>query len=118
MIDPNNLFHDPDEPVTVKKGLDKIFDFQEFAAPAGIPIPRCSTKAKLEAGKLDLQGVMIRLPIPLRERLEQQTTGSMSVTICALVEFALNYLDRENKAVVVDNHIKNTGLNSSAAGIS
>jgi hypothetical protein len=108
MTDPKNLFHDPEAPASGKKLLEKIFDFQEFAAPAGIPIPRCSTKAKLEAGKVDLQGVMIRLPIPLRQRLEQQTTGSMSVTICALVEFALDYLEKENKAVVVVNKVKNS----------
>ena len=82
---------------------DKIFEIQEFDAPQGLPIARCSTQAKLEAGKVDLQGVMIRLPIPLRERIEMQTTGSMSVTICALVEYALEALEKEGKAIVVRN---------------
>ena len=82
---------------------DKIFEIQEFNAPKGLPIARCSTQAKLEAGKVELQAVMIRLPIPLRERIEKQTTGSMSVTICALVEYALDILDKEGKAIVIRN---------------
>jgi hypothetical protein len=90
--------------VPVAKNADgRIFKFQEYAAPAGSPIPRCNTKAKLESGKVELQGVMLRLPIPLRTRIEEQTAGSMSVTICALVEYALDYLEKENKAIVVSN---------------
>lgn len=81
-----------------------IFSFQKFPALAGSPTPRCNTKAKLEAGKIPLQGVMLRLPIPLRQRIEEQTAGSMSVTICALVEYALNELEEQGIAIVVANH--------------
>ncbi|MGZ3241552.1 MAG: hypothetical protein ACXWJK_15080 [Burkholderiaceae bacterium] len=84
----------------------KIFAFQEFASAKDSPTPRCQTKAKLEAGKVPMQGVMVRLPLTLRSRLEEQTAGSMSVTICALVEYALDQLEKEGKAIVVANREK------------
>lgn len=95
---------DPDDSAKNSPVSTPIFSFQEFPALAGSPTPRCNTKAKLEAGKIPLQGVMLRLPIPLRQRIEEQTAGSMSVTICALVEYALNELEEQGIAIVVANH--------------
>lgn len=83
-----------------------IFTFQEFASPIGSHTPRCNTKAKLEAGKLELQGVMVRLPLALRSRIEEETAGSLSVTLCALAEYALDQLAKEGKAIVVGNKEK------------
>ena len=104
MID-NNLF-DTSEPApdaTAKvRNKKPIFVFQEVDAPAGSAVLRCNTRAKLLAGKVPMQGVMVRLPLNLRNRLEDETTGPMSVTICALVEFALAQLEKENKGLIVD----------------
>lgn len=80
-----------------------IFSFREVNAPAGSAVIRCNTRAKLPAAKVQMQGVMVRLPLNLRNRLEDETTGPMSVTICALVEYALARLEREQKGIVVDS---------------
>lgn len=80
-----------------------IFNFREVAAPAGSAVPRCNTRAKLIAAKVPMQGVMVRLPLSLRNRLEDETTGPMSVTICALVEYALAQLEKEEKGLIADS---------------
>ena len=104
MID-NNLF-DASElaPDLTAKVRNKkpIFRFREVAAPAGSAVLRCNTRAKLLAAKVPMQGVMVRLPLNLRNRLEDETTGPMSVTICALVEYALARLEKEEKGIVAD----------------
>lgn len=104
MID-NNPF-DTFEPIpdAAAKVRNKkpIFSFREVDAPEGSAVLRCNTRAKLLAAKVPMQGVMVRLPIDLRNRLEDDTTGPMSVTICALVEYALARLKKENKGLVVD----------------
>lgn len=79
----------------------KSFNFQEYEA-TGSPI-LCNNKAKMESGKVDLHGMMVRMPVALRDRLQEKTAGSMSVTICALVEYALDHLENEEKAIVVTN---------------
>ena len=104
MID-NNLI-DTAEPVpdaTAKARNKKpIFSFREVDAPPGSAVLRCNTRAKLLAAKVPMQGVMVRLPLNLRNRLEDETTGPMSVTICALVEYALAHLEKEKKGLVVE----------------
>ena len=105
MTDTN--FIDSDDPTpnaTVKiRNKKPIFGFREVAAPAGSAVPRCNTRAKLLAAKVPMQGVMVRLPISLRNRLEDETTGPMSVTICALVEYALARLEKEEKGLIAES---------------
>ena len=84
------------------RSKNPVFTYREVDAPAGTAVPRCNTKAKLLASKVPMQGVMVRLPLNIRNRLEDETTGSMSVTICALVEYALCRLEKEGKGIVVD----------------
>ena len=42
---------------------------------------------------------MVRLPSKLRQRIEEQTRGALSVTLCALAEYALERLEAENKGI-------------------
>jgi hypothetical protein len=82
-------------------GHPQIFNYVEVSAPTGSAVVLCRTKAKIEAGKTDLQGVLVRLPLALRRRIEEKTTGSLSVTLCALAEYALNNLENDQKGIEV-----------------
>lgn len=103
MID-NNLIDTLDSTANVvpkTRSKKPIFSFREVEAPTGSAVPRCNTRAKLLASKVPMQGVMVRLPLNLRNRLEDETTGPMSVTICALVEYALMKLENDAKGIIV-----------------
>lgn len=77
-----------------------IFRFVEVPTVDGPTAIRFDTQAKLEAKKnFDLQGVMVRLPAKLRLRIEEQTRGALSVTLCALAEYGLERLEAENKGI-------------------
>jgi hypothetical protein len=77
----------------------RIFRYVEVPVVNGPTAVRFDTHAKLEAGRFELQGVMVRLPLALRRRIENQTRGALSVTLCALAEYALDRLEAENKGI-------------------
>jgi hypothetical protein len=77
----------------------RIFRYTEVPVVSGPTAVRFDTHAKLEAGRFELQGVMVRLPLKLRRRIENQTRGALSVTLCALAEYALDRLEAENKGI-------------------
>ena len=90
----------PDESSRGKKSAHPtIFRFLEVPTVDGPTAIRLDTHAKLEASKYTLQGVMVRLPSKLRQRIEEQTRGALSVTLCALAEYALERLEAENKGI-------------------
>lgn len=82
-----------------KSAYPTIFRFLQVPTVDGPTAIRLDTQAKLEAKKHDLQGVMVRLPSKLRQRIEEQTRGALSVTLCALAEYALERLEAENKGI-------------------
>ena len=77
----------------------RVFRYTEVPVVSGPTAVRFDTHAKLEAGRFALQGVMVRLPSNLRRRIETQTRGALSVTLCALAEYALDRLEAENKGI-------------------
>lgn len=82
-----------------KSAHPTIFRFLEVPTVDGPTAIRLDTQAKLEASKHTMQGVMVRLPSKLRQRIEEQTRGALSVTLCALAEYALERLEAENKGI-------------------
>lgn len=88
-----------ENPTGKKSAHSPLFRFLEVPTADGPTAIRMDTQSKLEGKKHDLQGVMVRLPLKLRQRIEEQTRGALSVTLCALAEYALERLEAENKGI-------------------
>ncbi|HGM7348746.1 TPA: hypothetical protein ACKP7M_003167 [Stenotrophomonas maltophilia] len=73
--------------------------FQHTLAPAGPGAPRAVVKAKVRAGDDNPTNVLVRVPAVTLERLKALTVGSHTVSIVALADWALDYLEQTGQAI-------------------
>ncbi|WP_225766751.1 hypothetical protein [Stenotrophomonas sp. Marseille-Q4652] len=72
--------------------------FDHKLHPAAHGAPRAVVKAKVRAAQ-GAQGVLVRVPTATLERLKAHTVGSHTVSIVALADWALDYLEQTGQAI-------------------